>query len=229
MDGQIHLRRGEQKPVNKTFGIIFDMDNTLLQSNIDYAAMKLDTYQFLTDARILTTGLDLRTQTTSTIIETALQTGRMSDEQINEMWAIAKRHELKGMQDAELEPGVRELLEVLHGKYILTIVTNNSYAAAKSALARNHIFEYFACVIGREQAGVLKPSPAGILRILERYPEIPASNWICVGDSWIDGKASQDAGIPFILYQGNMELLKQHEVHILARIHDIRDILEFVS
>jgi len=215
--------------LSRKLGIIFDMDNTLLRSNIDYIAMKQETYQYLTDLRILPAGLDLERQTTSTIIEAALQKGQMSKQQIDEMWNIARKYELIGMQDARLEPGVLELIKQLHGHYLLALVTNNAYEAAKSALARHHIFDCFDCVVGREQAGTLKPSPAGFLRVLEQYPETCAADWVSVGDSWIDGKAAQDAGIPFVLYQGNLEQLKQHEVQPAAQIFDIRDLLQYIS
>lgn len=215
--------------MNKKVGIIFDMDNTLLQSRIDYAAMKRDTYQYLTDLGILPEGLDLQMQTTSTLIEAAFQSGLMDEEQVREMWEVAKKHELIGMKDAKLEPGVRELLEQLHGQYKLTVVTNNSYEAARSALEGHRIFDRFDVVVGREQAGALKPSPAGFLRVLEQYPKTQASDWLSVGDSWIDGAAAQDAGIPFILYQGNLEQLKQHEVQPAAHISDIRDLMKYLS
>jgi phosphoglycolate phosphatase len=215
--------------LGKKLGIIFDMDNTLLQSNIDYAAMKRETYDYLTDLGILPPGIDLKVHTTSTIIVAALQTGRMNEEQIDRMWDIAKRHELSGMRNAELEPGLHELLGQLHGRYILSIVTNNAYAAARTALTRHHIFDLFDCVVGREQAGILKPSPAGFLRVLEQYPESDPAAWISIGDSWIDGKASQEAGIPFVLYRGKLEQLHQHEVHPVAQIGDIRELVKYLS
>jgi len=42
------------KPIK---GIIFDMDNTLLRSNIDFEAMKKETFAFLSTKGILPTTL----------------------------------------------------------------------------------------------------------------------------------------------------------------------------
>lgn len=64
----------------------------------------------------------------------------------------------------------------------------------------------------------MKPSPAGFHYVLERFPQHPPSRWISVGYSWIDGKASAAAGIPFIAYRGNEEVLAKHKVKPAAAI-----------
>lgn len=66
-------------------GVVFDMDNTILSSKIDFQAMKNETYQFLVSKKILPGGYNLDYHTTSTIIEEAIQTYRMTEELRNEM------------------------------------------------------------------------------------------------------------------------------------------------
>jgi len=210
-------------------GIVFDMDNTLLRSNIDFTAMKTEIFQYLSSQGILPGDIPLERHTTATIIEKALQTNRMTDRQTHVMWEICKRHEQAGMHNAGLEPGVRELLEQLYGKYILAIVTNNSIAAAEKALKENGIADFFDCVVGREQMKALKPSPDGYLYVLNRYEDTEAEEWISVGDSWIDGKASMDAGIPFISYQGDIEKMRNAGVHPLAEMKRILDLIPFLK
>lgn len=215
--------------VNKIKGIIFDMDNTLLRSKIDFAAMKKETYQFLVSRGMLSNDIILDNQTTSTLVEAAMTTNKLTDEWLNEMWGIPKKHEIIGMKDADLELGVTEVLEKLKGKYLLVIVTNNSVDAAKTALRDNNILEYFDCVVGREMMESLKPSPDGFLYVIKEYIHISVEDWISVGDSWIDGKASAEAGIKFVSYQADDMKMGKMGVFPIAKIMDIRELTEIIG
>lgn len=227
MNKNLKKKVGEVVNKNKIKGIIFDMDNTLLRSKIDFAAMKHETYQFLVHRGILSNDINLNNQTTSTLVEAAIRTNKMTDELLKEMWEIPKKHEMIGMKDADLEPGVPEVLEKLKGTYLLVIVTNNSVDAAVTALKDNNILEYFDCVVGREMMGSLKPSPDGFLYILQQYRNILLEDWVSVGDSWIDGKASAGAGIQFISYKGDAFKMNKMGVSPIVNIVNIRELLFF--
>ncbi|MCY9764385.1 HAD family hydrolase [Paenibacillus alvei] len=209
-------------------GIVFDMDNTILRSRIDFQAMKNETYQFLVSKEILPDGYSLDYHTTSTIIEEAVQTNRMTEELLNEMWDIAKKHEVYGMQGADLEPGAVEVLSELKGRYHIAIVTNNSVEAAEIALRDNDIMEYFDFIIGREVMKALKPSPDGYLRVLDEFKH-SANEWLSVGDSWIDGKASISAGIRFIAYRSDKEKLKQMNVYPTAELSNLLELISLIE
>ncbi|NEZ45009.1 HAD family hydrolase [Paenibacillus alvei] len=209
-------------------GIVFDMDNTILRSRIDFQAMKNETYQFLVSKEILPDGYSLDYHTTSTIIEEAIQTNRMTEELLNEMWDIAKKHEVYGMQGADLEPGAVEVLSELKGRYHIAIVTNNSVEAAEIALRDNDIMEYFDFIIGREVMKALKPSPDGYLRVLDEFKH-SANEWLSVGDSWIDGKASISAGIRFIAYRSDKEKLKQMNVYPTAELSNLLELISLIE
>jgi len=207
-------------------GIIFDLDNTLLRSNIDFERMKAETHAYLVSRGVLPSGLDLRAHTTSTVIEAAMNTSRMTEEWIREMWDIPKRLELLGMENAELEPGVPETLTRLRGKFRLVVVTNNTVDAAEKALRDNGILGAFNCVVGRDMMRTLKPAPDGFLCVLERFRDAAAGEWISVGDSWIDGKASAAAGIPFVAYRADEASMRRMGVAPIAYIADIREIAD---
>ena len=209
-------------------GIVFDMDNTILSSKIDFQAMKNETYQFLVSKEILPGGYNLDYHTTSTIVEEAIQKNRMTEELLNEMWDIAKKHEVCGMQGADLEPGAVEILSELKSRYHLAIVTNNSVEAAEIALKDNDIFEYFDFIIGRELMKALKPSPDGYLRVLDEFMN-SANEWLSIGDSWIDGKASISAGIRFIAYRSDKEMLKQMKVNPTAELSDLLELMSLIE
>jgi phosphoglycolate phosphatase len=210
-------------------GIIFDMDNTLLRSKIDFTGMKMELIDFLTSLGLWTETVRPERHTSSTIMAVALETGRMTEQEQRRMWEICERHERQGMAGADLEPGVPELLQELHGSYVLTVLTNNSIHAAEPALRENGIASYFDLVVGREMVASLKPSPDGVLYILQQYRSIEADQWISVGDSWIDGKASMEAGVSFIAYQGDREKMKRAGVEPVAEISNIRELAKLLS
>lgn len=212
----------------KMKGIIFDMDNTILSSNIDFKIMKQKTFQYLVAKHILPPEFDVTIHTTSTLVEEALKTGRMNEEMIREMWDIITEIEKSGMHNAKLEPGALALLNELRRTYEMVIVTNNSYEAAVLALSDNHILNHFAHVVGREQMGSLKPAPDGFLYVLNKYKEIPAEEWLSIGDSWIDGAASAEAGISFLSYQAELDMMNKKGVFPLAVIQDLRELPDYL-
>ncbi len=211
----------------KCKGIIFDMDNTLLQSRIDFAAMKEDICQHLIEQGILTERFPLHEHTTSTMLEYAKQAG-MDHTLYLSCLKIAEKHEVRGMEGAGLEKGVPELLESLYGKFVLVVVTNNSRSAALKALEVTGIKSYFDSIIGREQMEALKPSPSGFTYALNQFRTMAADEWISVGDSWMDGQASAGAGIPFISYRTSMEAMRDKGVRPIARIEHILEVKDWI-
>lgn len=209
-------------------GIVFDMDNTLLHSKINYKAMKSDVYHYLAEHRLITPETRESEHTTSTLIETARLTGAFGADHENAVWRIVGNHEMEGMADARLEPNVEYVLERLAGRYILTVLTNNAMDAAVSALAGNGISRLFDHIVGREHVPSLKPSPAGILLIMDKYPSLGRNDWIYTGDGWIDGKAAADAGIRFISYRGDIAKMHEKGVYPLHQILDMSELLELL-
>jgi phosphoglycolate phosphatase len=212
---------------NKVRGIIFDMDNTLLKSRIDFTAMKLDIFHYLVQHKILPGSLPIEQHTTATIIEYAKGL-QLTAKHECEVWAIASRHELAGMKDAGLEPGVHEFLNSVHDRFTLAVVTNNAFSAAKEALELTGIAHFFDLIAGREQMTSLKPSPSGFIHVLNRFVELPRDQWISVGDSWIDGKASNEAGVPFVCYQTDVSVMNSRNVRIIGRIRAIEEMNKYI-
>ncbi|KIL40613.1 haloacid dehalogenase [Gordoniibacillus kamchatkensis] len=207
---------------------MFDMDNTLLQSRIDFAAMKNEIYRYLVELNVLPAAFPVQEHTSSTLIAHARRLG-ISGSIDETMMATIARHEMLGMEGAGLEPGVEPLLSSLYRRYTLIVVTNNSHAAARKALELTNISRYFDLVVGREQMAVMKPSPAGFDYAKRQYGSIAPDEWISVGDAWIDGKASMDAGIPFVSYRTSMEAMIAKGVQPIGRIDRIGDIMEFIN
>ncbi|MEX1030674.1 MAG: HAD family hydrolase [Paenibacillaceae bacterium] len=133
------------------------------------------------------------------------------------------------MRGAGLEPGAKQLLESLHNKYVLVVITNNSVVAALEALKNTEIAAFFDLIIGREMMSALKPSPSGFHYVMNQFPAIKPDEWISIGDSWIDGKAAQDAGIPFISYRADDDKFRLRGIEPIARMSRLMQLHEYVE
>lgn len=212
----------------KIRGLIFDMDNTLLHSHIDFKAMKTDVYVLLKNARLIPADIDPDIHTTSTLLEMANQSPGAA-QHFDAAWSLISEHEMMGMHGAPLESNALDVLQKLHPKYYCILLTNNCHDAALKALRENGIDGLFHGVYGRERVPALKPSPAGVHRILADYPDTSPENWLSVGDSWIDGKAASAAGVAFIAYNPDPAKLEQHGVmpyRTLSCLTELLTILE---
>ncbi|WP_047150702.1 HAD family hydrolase [Aneurinibacillus tyrosinisolvens] len=210
-------------------GIIFDMDNTLLQSKINFPAMKEAVFQFLLGHGFFEPGYDWKRYTASQLIEKARMSTRMENTIEEEIWRTVARFEEEGMHGASLEPGMADLLAVLHERCCLVVLTNNAHPAAETALRETGIAKYFDYIAGREQVQALKPSSLGVQHILGRYPHIRVTEWLFVGDSWIDGKAAQDGNVRFAAYGGNREEMEGHGVLPAVYLAEARELLRYVE
>ncbi|OUQ89377.1 phosphatase [Brevibacillus brevis] len=210
-------------------GIIFDMDNTLLQSRINFSAMKQAIFQHWVDHGICEPTIEWEKHTASQLIEIGRQSERMTSELEQAMWEAVTAIEKEGMHGAVLEKHAVEVLDQLKENYHLYILTNNAYAAAVEALKETGIASYFDEIVAREQMTTLKPSPSGIHYIRNLRPDWPDSAWTMIGDSWIDGKAAIDGQVAFISYQGNQLDMERHEVTPVVYITDLLELLRVLE
>lgn len=208
------------QPAKKFKGIIFDMDNTLLSSAINFDAMREEIFAHLTAANVLPADLSMTEHTSSTLIAHAQRTAHWNEELQRTVWDIAKKHEILGMENAALEPGVQDVLLRLNGNCKLAVLTNNSHSAAMAALTGHGIDRYFDIIIGREQMAFMKPAADGVRMIMNTFADIHMKEWLSIGDAWIDGKASQEAGVTFIAYNGNPDKMMAQGVIPDASINE---------
>lgn len=209
-------------------GIIFDMDNTLIQSRIDYTAMKEDVFRFFAEHDIVAADLPVHAHTTSTIIELAKEAG-ISAQLMENAWEIVTQHEISGMRGARVEPGTARMLETLTGRFKFAVLTNNSMRSAYPALQSAGILSRFDKVVCREQMTALKPSASGIYAIFHHFPDVRQERWILIGDSWIDGRAAEEAGIPFISYKADLKTMSEKSIEPVFSMNAMEDLTHILS
>lgn len=178
-------------------GIIFDMDNTLLSSKINFKKMKQRVVDGLQKRG---SQPDLRLST-SQLLAWAEEQFPTDKDFTQSLWQAVAEEENLGLSLAEKEPGAEALLNALKGEYYLALLTNNQEQAARETVAKMGVLPHVHQMVGRESVPALKPSPLGYLAIMKQQEQI--KKWVAIGDAWNDGEAARLSGIPFIAYVGS--------------------------
>jgi HAD superfamily hydrolase (TIGR01549 family) len=110
-----------------------------------------------------------------------------------------------------MEEGLVETLRALEGKVDLAVCTNRS--TSMEMLLRDFGLDgYFGFVMTASKVKNPKPHPEPLLKILEHY-RIGSGEALFVGDSDLDRRASESAGIPFISYKSDLPCMARIERH----------------
>lgn len=191
-------------------GVIFDLDGTLIDSRLDFDAMRRE-MGFPAGQPILE-GID------------ALPAGARREQ----CRKILHEHERRGAESATLIRGARELLAELDAYNLpQAILTRNSRKMTALALRRLQL--EFSQVLTREDAAP-KPDPAGLLHICRTWG-YTREEVVFVGDFHFDVLAGRAADIRTILFapdgppdyadEADFVIVELHEVsQIVARLGD---------
>lgn len=123
-------------------------------------------------------------------------------------------------------PHCRELLEALHGKYKVFIVTNGDAFAQKSRIARSGLAHLFDGVFISEELGCRKPEKVFYDKVFEIIgPEYRTCS-LMVGDSLTsDMQGGRNAGIP-TCYYGRREDADSRCDYVIEDLLDLLPLLD---
>lgn len=86
-------------------------------------------------------------------------------------------------QAADLIPGTLEVLEQLHGKYNMAIITNGITRVQLSRIKKSGLDRYFPHVFTSEAIGVFKPATGFFDVVFDEIGHPPKENVLVIGDS----------------------------------------------
>lgn len=112
----------------------------------------------------------------------------------------------------QMEEGLRETLDCLHGRVELAVCTNRS-SSMEALLESFGLDGYFSCVMTAGRVVNPKPHPEPLLKVLDQYG-ITSSQALFVGDSDVDRQAAQAAQVPFVAYKADLPALARIDRHL---------------
>lgn len=210
--------------------IVFDLDNTVVHSRIDFAGLRRAIIQVLRDADTpMGSDDELMRLSIGQII--ALGEARDGDTGLRlgaEAWRLVLEYERAGMQQATIETGAGRTLSALRdGGFRLAVLTNNARPATLDALEKFGLGPAFDLILTRDEVA-MKPEPEGIERARAHF-DVMASRVVMVGDSWLDGTAAWRAGIPFIAFRPKSDALEQRGVPVWVVVERLDQIATVVD
>ncbi|MHA1944905.1 MAG: HAD family hydrolase [Candidatus Hodarchaeales archaeon] len=181
--------------------IIFDLDDTLVRSSINYAKIRTEI------AELFPKDSQLPHLNRTPILKLIKQLRELDEDLFHQAKLIVEKSERNAVNKAIIMDGASVIPSLLkHYNIKGVIYTNNTRETVKLYL-RKLGFEFLSSfeIFTRDDIQKPKPDPEGIIMILNRW-SIPKLNTLYIGDSFIDSEAANNAKIKFILFNSrNMD------------------------
>ncbi|MHA1213163.1 MAG: HAD family hydrolase [Candidatus Heimdallarchaeota archaeon] len=216
----------------KKFAIIFDFDNTLVKSHINFPAMKISMARTAKE-----NGLDFGKDeeipskyTAGNIIDEAVKYDKENDTNLAEqLWKMVERFERRGMENISIADEVLTTLDWLQdNNFSISILTNNSREPTLEVLKRFDIEKYFDLIVAREDISKMKPDKEGLDLIMKQL-SLELENVVFVGDSWVDGVAAKNASIRFILIRDKNLDHNKYDINIWKHITSMTELIPILK
>ena len=201
--------------------LIFDFDNTLVASSIDFRGLKQEIIALL-HQNDLAHDISLSSNPPlSKLSQIPLDLGLT---EINsQIWKLIEIYEIEGMKEAILEENVTEVLLRLAQNYELSILTNNTAKLTLNTLKAFNLMDPFALIVSRDDNLPLKPSPEGLHFLINKMNYNP-SQTLFIGDSPIDAIAAEQANIAFLAYKPKLEYFVERGVELSNVINNFNEL-----
>jgi phosphoglycolate phosphatase-like HAD superfamily hydrolase len=202
--------------------VVFDLDNTLVHSRIDFLGVRNAIIARLLDAGAL--DAPPATPRQHAIPEWLDIAANYDPALATELWLVVDRFEREGMVHGTVEADARATLDRLHTAGLrLAVLTNNSLGSAEAALERFDLRAPLDLVLARDLVPALKPAGDGVGLAHTRLGGGPT--WV-VGDSYLDGLAAERAavGARFIAFRADPADLAARGVKAWASIRTLAEL-----
>ena len=209
--------------------VVFDLDNTVVHSRIDFAGIRRDLIALLREHNVTHESDEALTRLS---IGQIIALGEAHDATAGTAlgptaWRIVLEYERAGMREATVEDRAAESLASLREQGLrLAVLTNNARPATLDALDKFGLRAAFDLILTRDEVA-MKPDPAGLERARAAFDGV-IRRTVMVGDSWLDGTAAQVAGVPFIAFRPRPGVLEERGVpfwRVVGRLDEIPPLL----
>lgn len=174
--------------------VVFDLDGTLVDSRRDLATAANLLVHELGGTQLSEQAVgDMVGEGAGVLVRRVLTASGLDPATPGALTRFLEFYDDHLLDTTVLYDGVDTLLDTLHGRMPLAVLTNKPQAATDRILAALGLTASFAMVIGGDTAVGRKPDPAGLLSIVHEARVTPAET-ILVGDSPIDVETARRAG-----------------------------------
>ncbi|MCK4933870.1 HAD family hydrolase [Candidatus Bathyarchaeota archaeon] len=219
--------------------VVFDLDGTLAEFNLDVMAVRAEVRDFLLKQGLPLSILSLKESIFEMLKRTKLymkNIGKTDDEYSSiqkKALSIARIHELKAARETSLLPGVLETVKALKKRNLkLAVFTINCKDSAEHILRSFRLKQFFDAVVSREDVLDVKPNPAHLNTALNALSVI-GDETVVVGDSVADMRTAKDLNVKAIGLASDDEaaarLTSAGASYIIKSITDLTSIIRELS
>ena len=176
--------------------VVFDLDGTLFEFNLDYKTVRAEVAQFLIGEGVPASILSIK-ESIFEMLKKAEIYMRNNGKKEKEFFAVQKHalsisleHELKAARETSPLPGVLETLKTLRKRNLkLGVFTINNKKSTDYILSSFRMKSFFNAVVTREDVLRVKPDPLHLAAALKALG-VNANETVVVGDSVVDMRSA---------------------------------------
>ncbi|MHA1552090.1 MAG: HAD family hydrolase [Candidatus Heimdallarchaeaceae archaeon] len=210
--------------------IVFDLDGTLIQSNIDYMGIRDDVRKLLKDL-VPPDEYQIIKDTPTTILNLVelVKTKDALGGLYEKAWQIVEDAERIGYEKAKIDDDVHSTLDKLQlENFDIAIFTNNSRKLTDYGMKKFELDKYTDVVITRDDVEEAKPNPEGLIKIMKHFNR-SIEQTIFIGDSWLDAETAQVLGVDFIYFgDSSAPITRRKKIDVSKIVNKISEILNYV-
>ncbi|MBM3292222.1 HAD family hydrolase [Candidatus Bathyarchaeota archaeon] len=217
-------------------GIVFDLDGTLIHTEVNFRDMKAEMIKVL-EEKGLPKNFATPDLTSVVILEEAEkywknQLRSEAEKQMlrDEMTVIMDTAEMKAIETLKIIPGIPETIKILKNRgYKIAILTRSNHAYAVEAVKKMKIETEIDVILGRGDTSQPKPYAEAMIEAAKAL-KMEINEVFMVGDHHIDSTCAINAGCFFIGVGSGPRLDRAFEINrpevILPSVADLPDYLE---
>jgi HAD superfamily hydrolase (TIGR01549 family) len=222
-----------------TEAVIFDLDGTLANFNLDFKTLRSEVRSYLmrigVPASVLNVNESIFEMLTKTeiFVKNSGKPATAFGEVRSQVMAIAEKYEMEAALTTSLIPGASETLkELKRMKLKIGLCTSSSEKAANYILQRFNIKDFFQIVVARDRVKYVKPHTEQFEVALKALGVSPQTA-VIVGDSVVDMQSAKElkaiaVGLP--TGTSTMEQLKNNGAnYIITSLTDLPVLIKEIN
>ena len=214
--------------------VLFDLDGTLTQYNLDYQFARVEIVEEINNLHLdgIDPNLDL---TINAMLYHLEEKMTRTDFTVlkHQIYGILKKYELEFAKKVKILPNVQTTLKNLKDKGLKTaIVTNNCLLAAKETITRFHINNLIDVLVTRDDAFMRKPDGAIVKKALARLG-INSGDAVFIGDSVADIIAARNSDVVSVAIPSgptsSKDLLESAPDYMIYSVSELSSLIDMIQ